>query len=427
MRALTRTQYIIIDGLVKSTGPRSLVGPESCSSVIAECVSFPGNDALIQPNNIDRTTVCDFCLLSSFPSDGQLIPARTFHSFFSPIFSTNSPCRIHSRFPSTIISERPDIQMPRSKGRASRSDSGTWRRGSPEDSRDERSVSEEEVMVKPRAASVARSTRGRRSKAETSSVDTLFGETQRPTAGRRVAINPSSTRIPGVRMLSIAGSVIALPCLYSLLAYSAASMKDQASRPPPLSGEESSAALDDLVLWIHNTMPWMRQLPEAETGIESLKTIHRLEDAGLELKNADFVCHECPACINTVVCTTEPLHGTEQTRDPVPLPLPPFLSKHPAISQYTRQIFASCYEAVQDHPWVFMLLMLCAAWKAMELLLRAGKVGGAYALDAAAGIMRMYQGDEIMVKLDLDDESERARKEAEEKLLLRMSTVEPVD
>lgn len=112
--------------------------------------------------------------------------------------------------------------MPRSKGRASRSESGSWRRGSAEDEIGERSVSEEEIVAKPRKTSVARSIRGRRSKAEPSSDDTLVEERQSPTAGRIAESNLSTHDIPSVRTLSIAGAMLTFLSLLGMMAYFAA-------------------------------------------------------------------------------------------------------------------------------------------------------------------------------------------------------------
>ena len=320
--------------------------------------------------------------------------------------------------------------MPRSKGRASRSESGTWRRGSAEDEIDNPSVSEGNIVAKPRAASVARSIRGRRSKAEPSSDDTLVEERQSPTAGRIAESNRSTRDIPSVRTLSIAGAVVALLCLLAMIAYSAAhlDMSDQASRPPPpLSGEDTTAALDDLLLWIHNHMPWMKQIGEAEgSGVETVNriTTPSLKGSGFGLKDAEFVCPECPSCGNAVVCETEQRYDPRNIKDKVSISLPAFLARNRAISGSAQQMFDSCYESVQDHPWGFLLLVLCAAWKISELLLRMGKTGCTHGLEVARHIIRMYRADEILVKLDLDAESERARKEAQEKFLLRMSTIQ---
>jgi hypothetical protein len=320
--------------------------------------------------------------------------------------------------------------MPSSRGRASRSESGPWRRVSVEDGQGEPSVSEEEAMAKPRAVSVARSTKGRRSKAEMSSDDMLFGETQRPTAGGPAGRDLIDMRVSVVQALSYAGSVLALLCLLGLLTYSAGRMKSLVTPPPPLSHEESSPSLDDLLLWIHDHMPWTQHFPEAETGMESLENIQKWEDAGSEMKATEIVCTKCPVCTNTVVCHTEPVPFAERTDDPIRIVLPPCLSKYPNLSHYTQHIFSVSYQAIQDHPWVFMLMIFGAACQTIELLLRSGKVAGAYALDAAQNIMRMHEEEdnhEIVVKLDLNAEPEEARKEAKEKLLARMRNIEPLD
>ena len=321
--------------------------------------------------------------------------------------------------------------MAPSKGRASRSESGTWRRGSAEDGREAPSVSEEEeAMAKPRAASVARSARGRRSKAETPSEDTVVVETLLPTTGEAAEHDPVSVRISIIKALSIAGSVLALLCFLGLLTYSTGRMRELVNQPQPLSGKESRPGPDNLLLWIHNHLPWVQHLPEAETDTKSLEIVQKLEDTGLELKVAELVCAGCPACTNTVVCHTEPVPGAEIVQDPVRAVLPSFLSRYSAISYYAQYIFDVSYQAIQDHPWVFMLMVFGAACQTLELLLRVGNVGLAYALDAAQKInlkLEENSNHEIVVKLDLNAETERERRKAEEKLLARMRNIEPMD
>ncbi|KAF7504227.1 hypothetical protein GJ744_002549 [Endocarpon pusillum] len=295
--------------------------------------------------------------------------------------------------------------MPRPKGRASRSELGTWRRASAEDEIDNPSVSGEEIVAKPRAAPVARSIRGRRFKAEPSSDNTLVEERQSPTPGRITKSNRNTCDIPSVRTLSTAGALVALLCLFAMIAYCAAhlDMSAQVFRPPPpLSGEaqgRGAATIDRI-------------------------TTPSPEGSGFELKDVEFVCPEWPSGGNAVLCVTEQRDGPWNVKDKVTVWLPPFLARNPAISGSVQQMFNSCYESVQDHPWGFLLLVLCAAWKLSELLLRMGKTGCTRGLEVARHIIRMYRADEILVKLDLDAESERARKEAQEKFLLRMSTIQ---
>jgi hypothetical protein len=323
--------------------------------------------------------------------------------------------------------------MPLSKGRASRSESGTWRRGSAEDGREAPSVSEEEeAMAKPRTASVARSTRGRRPKAETLSDDTMFVETLLPATGEPVEHDDVSVpvRLSVVPALSVAGSVLALLCFLGLLTYYTARMRGLINQPSPLSGKVSQPASENLLLWVHNHLQWVQYLLEAETDTKSLEIIQKLEDVGLELEVAELVCAECPVCTNTVVLETKLVPDTEIMQDPVRVVLPSFLSRYPAISYYTQYIFDVSYQAIQDHPWVFMLIVFGAACQTLELLLRLGNAGLTYALNAAQNIDRMYAQNgnhEIVVKLDLNAETERARKKAEEKLLARMRNIEPTD
>lgn len=320
--------------------------------------------------------------------------------------------------------------MPRSKGRASRSESGSWRRGSAEDAIHERSVSEEEIVAKPRTASVARSIRGRRSKAEPSSDNTLVEEQQSLTAGRIAKSDFNIHDIPSVHTLRTVGAVVALLCLIGMIAYAAAHLdiSDKASGPPPpLLSEDIMTPLDYLLLWIHNHMPWMKHLGEAKaSGAETLNriTTPSLEGSSFGLKDAAFVCPECHACETAVMCETDQRDGPANIKDKVLVPLPTFLAKYPAIANIAQRVFDFCHEIVTNHPWGFLMLVLCAGWKISELLLRMGKTGGTHGFEVAQHIMRVYRGDEILVKLDLDAESERARKEAQEKFLLRMSTIQ---
>jgi hypothetical protein len=321
--------------------------------------------------------------------------------------------------------------MPPSKGRASRSESGTWRRGSAEDCREAPSVSEEEeAMVKPRAASVARSAKGRRSKAEAPPDDTVFGGTPLPATGRPAKPDPVSVRISVVQALSIAGSVLALLLFLGLLIYSTGRMRSLVNQPAPLSGEKPRPAPENMLLWIHNHLPWVQHLPVAETDTKSLEIIQKLEDAGLELKVAELVCAECPACTNTIMCHTEPVPGAESMEEPVRVALPSFLSRFPTLAYYTQYIFDVSYQAIQDHLWIFMLMVFGAACQTLELLVRVCKVGVAYSLDAAQDISKMYEENrnhKIVVKSDLHAETERQRKKSEEKLLARMRNIEPID
>lgn len=317
--------------------------------------------------------------------------------------------------------------MPRPKGRASRSESGTWRRASAEDEIDNPSVFGEEIVVKPRAASVARSIRGRRSKAEPSSDDTLVEERQSHTA-RRITKSDRTTRdIPSVRAISIAGALVALLCLFAMIASSAAHRDTSAQvspSAPPLSGEETTAPMYDLLLWIQNQMERMKQVDEAEG--RAVETINPITTEGDDFgrKDAELVCPECPSCGNAVVFESEQRDGPRNINDKVSVSLPTFLARYPAISSSAQQMFDTCYNFVKDHPWGFLLLVLCAAWKLSELLLRMGKTGCNHGLEAARHTIRWYRADEILVKLDLDAESERARKEAQEELLLRMSAIQ---
>jgi hypothetical protein len=311
--------------------------------------------------------------------------------------------------------------MPRSKGRASRSESGTWRRGSGED---EKEGSEGENVLKTRAPSVPslRSTRGRRSKAEPSFAiaaegvdEALAGETQAASFGELA------------RLLKMAGAVTTLLCLLYLLLYRVgycaepAEIYDGALLRDML-GDNSPHRCDGLYSWV-NKMPWRKECSEPVT-VETHDHVQGLRDSGPLRDNTAWICPQCPrcsACVDKIVYITNQTDGTRKVTSPVKVPLPPSLSRFEVFSQFMQQEFDVCYEAVVYHPWAFLLMVLCAAWKAAELVLRLARLGGAYALFAGR-MVKMYMGNDKIGWVNLDDESEKARKDAEEKLLLRMTT-----
>jgi hypothetical protein len=311
--------------------------------------------------------------------------------------------------------------MPWSTGRASRSESGTWRRGSGED---EKEGSEGEIVLKTHAPSVAslRSTRGRRSKAEPSFAvaaegvdETLAGETQAASFGELA------------RPLKMAGAITTLLCLLYLLLYLVGYCAEPAETYDgallrDMLGDISPHRCDRLYSWF-NKMPWRKECSEPVT-VETYDHVQGLRDSGPWRDHPAWICPQCPrcsACVDKIVYITNQADSTGKVTSPVTVPLPPWLSRFEDFSQFMQQEYDVCYEAVVDHPWAFLLMVLCAAWKAMELVLRLTRLGGAYAVFAGR-IVRMYMGNNKIARANLDDESEKARKDAEEKLLLRMTT-----
>jgi hypothetical protein len=311
--------------------------------------------------------------------------------------------------------------MPRSKGHASRSESGTWRRGSGEG---EKEGSEEEIVLKTRAPSVAslRSTRGRRSKAEPSFTvaaegvdEMLAGETQ-------------NTRVGDLsRLFKIAGAITTLLCLLYLLLYlvgycaEPVETYDRALLRDIL-GDISPHRCDGLYSWV-DKMPWRKERSETET-VETHDHVQGLRDSGPLRDNTAWTCPQCPrcyACVDKIVYVTNQVDGTGTITSPFSVPLPPWVSRFQAFSHFMQQVFDLCYEAVMDHPWDFLLMVPCAAWKATDLFLGLAKLGGAYAL-LVGHMVKIYVRNDKTAQVNLDEESEKARKDVEEKLLLRMTT-----
>ncbi len=324
--------------------------------------------------------------------------------------------------------------MPRSKGRPTRDESATRRKGSAEQGREEYGLSEEEIVVKPRAPSVARSARGRPSKAQLRPAvaaeeigDNMAEETQSSMAGRLFEQNPRLVRA----MWSIAGAVVAFLCLFAVIVYYAprTDRNDDRGLLHALAGKDDDRylSIDDLILWRKKKVPEVQQLGTIDEEAKLLSGIPSLEDSGAWGKNSDCTYPQCPAYVDTVVCGTHQTDSIRLIRSSVPLLLPPWLSTFPATANLTQQVFAALCEAIVDHPWFFLLSVICAAWKVTELLLRIGKIGGAYVLEFADRIARMYDVDDKAAMVIFDDEERKARKEAEEKLLLRMSTIEKED
>ena len=284
----------------------------------------------------------------------------------------------------------------------------------------------------PQAPSVTRSGRGRCSKAKTSSAAvaggsdaTLAEETLISAARGPVVPNLNHTQTTGVRttgVLSFAGPIFTLLCLLGVLVYCDPHIHipDQASEPATLSREDTTAALDGLVLWIHSHLLWKKQVSEVETEIETLDRMQIFGDSDSARKDFDCICPQSPACVNKAECDTD--HGKDagRMRDPVRLRLLASLLNIPAFWNFVRQVFDHGYEATMGHPWWFAALTFCAAWKATELLVHVGKTGGRYVLEIASRITRTYQSNERFVAMDLDDESETARKEAKKNLLLHI-------
>ena len=294
-------------------------------------------------------------------------------------------------------------------------------------------VSEEEILVKPRAPSVARSTRGRRPKAQLPPAvvpDAAWGTLAEETwAGEAVTPNLLPIGTTGVRIWSlvrIGGLVCTFLYLFGLVVHCAPRMhmNRHAAQPRDLSFNGQCGTFEEVILWFNDKMPWTQRVGGTEERRTALNRCQILEGGGIRQNNTHCVCPPCSACIDRPVCNDDPRFTAGRIRGPIKLPLPPLLSKYPAVSDPIHQTLEILYEVTLNHPWGFLLLLIFAAWKASELLLRVSKIAMLYVLQIAdQAVIRMGHEDGQVVKMDLDDGSERARKEAEQKLLLRMSGI----
>jgi hypothetical protein len=342
---------------------------------------------------------------------------------------------IHILIRITIIKAFRKYSMPKSRGRASRSESGTWRKEAAEDEKDERFIPEEETMVSPGAPVVARLRRGRRSKAEPSpssavvadgSYDKPREKTQSAAAGEPGEPNLHPIQERGGtpwNALSIAAAVIAFLCLFGLVSFGASPMHvaDQASRPRSLA--EASLGIDGFFDWFNN-MPWTNRPGEAEKEFETVNSIQPVADEGSLWKSPDSACPQRPACDDSIVHATEQEVAMGRVKDQFPPVLALVTFRFPAISSFMSRLVKRCHDFIDGHLWVSSLWTACGAWKAMELLLALVRTAGGSVLDCAERIAERLRQDESIAKIGIDDDSEKARREAEQRLLLRMRVIE---
>lgn len=323
--------------------------------------------------------------------------------------------------------------MPRLRGRARRPDLGTWRREFGEDELDERRLSEEDIELKPRAPSVARSTRGRRPKLHLPPAVDPDGY-EDALAEKRQAANPVGrsllpTRVTRAKIwgvLEMASRVCTFLYFSTLVIYCVrhVHMNGQAGPPRSWSVNNQCLGIDRLVFWFNSKMPWIQQLGDTEEGVRTFNHAQGWGDSGPWQKNTDLVHPPCLPCPETALHDTAPGVSPQRIKPSVELPLPPWFSKYPAISNSTHQILDTLYEVTLYHPWGFLLLMVCAAWKATELLLRFFKAVRVYATELAGKIAwRMSQGDEQAVILDPANTSVTVIEEAEQDPSPEMSRV----
>lgn len=312
---------------------------------------------------------------------------------------------IHILIRITIIKAFQKYSMPRSRGRASRSESGTWRREAAEDDKDERVIPEEETMVRPGAPVVARLGRGRRSKAEPSpssavvadgSYDKLRDKTKSAAAREPVGPNlhPIQERggIPW-NALSIAAAEIAFLYIFGLVSFGASPMHvaDQAS--PSRSLAEASLGIDGFFDWFNN-MPWTNRPGEAEKEVETVNSIQPVVDEESLWKSPDSACPQCPSCDDSIVHATEQEVVMGRVKDPFPPVLALVTFRFPAISNFMRRLVKLCHDFIDDHLWISFLWTVCGAWKAVELLLALVRTAGGPMLDCAERIAERLRQDE---------------------------------
>lgn len=331
------------------------------------------------------------------------------------------------------------MPVPRPRGRASRSDSGSWRRGSAEDEREEHGgISEEEIEVKSRAPSLARSTRGRRLKTGPSPAAVPEGPDEKVVGETRTerVVKPAWT-LSDVQTLSsgfLGAASIALLVLVVLLSLNAPSLE---------AGSSSTPYHDAFRAWLKNKLPrvllpdeWKAELEAeltADTKVEILTSIESVTDAPSARPGSHCECNcpPIPMCDSTIACTAAQTITVENARETAAIPtlLPAsWVDGFPTVANAANDAYGFSFQAVAERPWVFELLCLLAVCKAVEILVQGGKIVGPWALDLADRVVKWFSGDDgraAMVKSER--EAERASREAKERLLRGMNTIEKDD
>jgi hypothetical protein len=292
----------------------------------------------------------------------------------------------------------------------------------------------EEVVSKPRTESVARSARSRRPKAKPS---------------------PAAAQSPGgglaSKLLSIGAAVIAFSCLFGLIVYLASEpdVEDQDSQPPGLSKDCASPGINDIGDWIKENGFWgPKNLGEPEGGVETVDHIQPWDEVPIPKASA-CVCPQCPpapapAPADPIVCANNQEHGIARARDLFPSLLAPTMAHLPALQNYTNQLLDEGYDFVSDHPWLFLLGLTFATWKGTELLVLAFKMAKRYTYKLTDRfdrtvheyIVREFiqeslcfiiystkKRDAAGIDRSADENSERARKEAEETVSARTDSM----
>ena len=300
-----------------------------------------------------------------------------------------------------------------SRGRGSKSAPGTWRGESVEDQLAEseevgpqpvetQGVGEE-VVTKPRTVSVARSARGRPPKTKSA-----------PTLPRSPASAPTS------KLLSIACDVTVFLCLFGLIVYLASRTDagDQSSPSLGISEDDPSPGINDVVDWIKENGPWgPKQVSKAEEGVDTVNTAQALEEVSLPAAPG-CVCSQCSVCADTTICQKAFGCGFATDRELYPCFLAPYMSKVPSVQKEMHQLLDSCHGFMVEHPWWFLLVLSFAAAKIMETILLSTKVALDYALKHARRLRQMMQDAAVSDEDDVDQKTERASQVAAADLLL---------
>ena len=340
--------------------------------------------------------------------------------------------------------------MPKSKGHASRDESGTWRKApaevdEPEESEsiyegtgefisDEKSEFEgidemgssrarsfaksysgagqtefdgigEGIVKKPRTVSVAKPARVLRPKTKLSAAGT-----ESPTAALIWMV------------LTIGGAVIACSCLFGLVVYLASRtvIGDENSQPRRITDDELSPGLSEAVEWVKKNGSWGEHSGEMETSVETVDATVSVEKV-LVPKSSGCVCPQCPAHVETTACTDDQGDAVTRSKDLFPTLLEPYMARISAVP-YTRQFLDFCAENMVKHPWVLLLVLWCAASKILEMTLPCVNMALTYVLKQLQRLSQMMEPTAFSRAGVVDENSQRARKDAEQALLTRRST-----